>query len=164
MQQYASLAPMDKPIAQKIQARLVVLARGSDTLRTHNFDLKTIASFEEIPRPEGINQLPISFYPTQIEKSPKLGPTTLTLDLQDASVSGIPDQVMAVAEANHMSAEDQFETLNKARWIASLPNVTDRHKLLACRLVAIAALCKLPLEVCAHPRVLHNRRLVAVPI
>lgn len=142
MQQYASLAPMEKPLAQKIQARLVVLARGSDALRLHNLDLKTIASFDSIPAPDGINHLSVSFYPTKVERTPKLGPTTLTVDIQDASTSGIPDQVMLFAEANHMSAEDQFETLNKARWIASLTNVTERHKLLACRLVAIAVLCK----------------------
>lgn len=143
LQQYASLAPMEKSIARDISARLVTLARGSDGLRSHNLDLKTLASEEEITRPEGINQLPVSFYPTQIDgKSPKLGPTTLTMELENSTVSGSSDQVMAIAEANHMSVNDQLETLNKARWIASLNDVESRRKLLASRLVAIAALCK----------------------
>ena len=139
---YGHTIPIERALLKKIRARLLVLARGSDSLRTKGFDLKTLASSSTPNVPDDIGQFSVTFYPVQKESdtSPKSGQTILQFD---ASTPTIQDEIAEAAEKNHMSTDDQLEALVKARWILSLNDEAERQKLLAIRLTALATLCEL---------------------
>lgn len=149
---YGSQIPIDHAVFRQLRTRLATFARGSESLRSHGFSLKTLASSTLPTTPDDIGQFSVSFYQTQTEgdSAPKSGPTSLAFD---AASSTVHDDIAEAAENNHMSVEDQLEAHVKARWIESLRDGESRQKLLAIRLTALAALCKsLSAANLAHPQ------------
>ena len=138
---YGHTIPIDRELLKKIRARLVILARGSDSLRANGFDLKTLASSSTPNVPDDIGHFSVTFYPVQQESDTltRTGQTTLQFE---ASAPSIQDEIVEAAEKNHMSTDDQLEALVKARWILSLNDEGERQKLLAIRLTALATLCE----------------------
>jgi hypothetical protein len=142
IQQYGSTIPVEKPLLRNIKSRLTVLARGSESIRSNNIELKTLASADTIAAPEGASRIPISFYPTQADKASKTGSSTITFELQGSPAQSVVDQVLAATEGSYMGVEDQFDLLNRARWVAALGEPKERHKMVACRLLSISILCE----------------------
>jgi hypothetical protein len=140
-QTYASQIPIDRSLHKTFKARLVTLAKGSDTLRSSGLNLKALSAPGDIPLPDGVGQFQVTFYPTQqpADKPTSSGSSQITIDPFSEKVQ---DFISEEAEKNFMSVEDQLETHNKVRWILSLKDEKERHQLVSIRLMAIAELCE----------------------
>jgi E3 ubiquitin-protein ligase HUWE1 len=149
-QQYGHAVPFDRNLGRKLTSRLVTLAKGFDKLRSATTTMQDLTS-DSLTVSEDVFHLTTSFYPAQSGTNSLQTPSKATArvaadtsvslilgDVREIGMKGLNGKVAAMATSQFVPVEDQFDAVNKARWLLSFSDIAVRKDLLAVRLMAIA--------------------------
>jgi E3 ubiquitin-protein ligase HUWE1 len=126
---------MDASLKIRLRHRLLSLSRGWDKLKTHGWDVVSLASKEDFESPG--DPVTISFYPKNAASSSK-GDASVTMDLSGLSQHMYADELAEKARDSGMPVEEHFSASIALR-ISYMQDRKERRGLLAARLMAMAA-------------------------